>query len=318
MSSSRYSLPSKIKLSTSLILSICPSLLSAASSSLPQIDFNALGEVGVVGQFGGLQLFNPSAPPVSYSTTSSTLLSKTAGGQLISVGITNAGGIVSAICETSTGSIYAAGSFSSLGGIPASNIASYDPSLGVFSALGAGLDGQVLALACNATTVIAGGNFISPVGAGSTQYAGHVAQWSIPSKSWSPLPFVGFNGPVTSISPSSDGKSIFFGGNFTTSFVNSTASSNPSNVTFPSLASSLTPISLNGSQFTAGPTSFQDGFGNPQNVFCPSSADGPGSSWLLTDGSTGTFTSQLFRPLQVRGLRLGNTFIDGRGTANFR
>lgn len=309
--------PPSSSLPIALALSLYPALLCAASSSLPQIDFSALGTVGVVGSFAGLQLYDPSLPSNVFSSTSSTLLSRIPGGPFTNAGITSSGGKISAICESPTGSVYVGGLFTSLGGQAASNIAEYNPTAGAFSALGTGLDGEVLALSCNGTTVYAGGNFSGPVGAAAGLYAGHVAEWTIASKSWSHLPFIGLNGPVNSITPSSDGKSIFFGGNFSTTFTNSSSNVNATVVTFPSLGSSLVPITLNGSQFSASPSSFLDGFGNPQNVFCPAAADGPGDSWLLTDGSQGLFNVELYRPLLVRGIRLGNTFYQGRGTTNF-
>ena len=245
-----------------LLLSLSPSSAFAATSSLPKIDFNALGTVGVVGGFAGLQLYDPASPPTVYSSTASTLVSRSASGELNSAGATNTGGRISALCQTPSGAVFVGGLFTSLGGAPATNIAQYDPTTKAFTALGAGLDGEVLAMACNGTTVYAGGEFAAPVGAAAGAYAGHVAQWSTASSSWSPPVFAGLNGPVESITPSEDGKSLFFGGSFSTVFSNasstSTSSSSPDDTTFKSLGSSLVPISLNGSDYVASPTTYTD------------------------------------------------------------
>lgn len=311
------------------LLSLVPqTLAAAASSSLPQIDFSLLGTTAIVGDFAALSLYNPSSPPTTFSSNVSTFLSRSAAGELANVGATNAGGVVSAVCQAPSGAVFVGGSFSSLGGQAAANIATYDPSTNVFSSLGAGLDGAVLALSCNGTSVYAGGAFTGPVGATAGTYGGHVAAWSVSSKVWSALPFSGLNGPVETIAPSADGKSLFFGGSFTTTFLNGTAVAGTKTTTnislatngtvFASLGSSLVPISLNSSDYVASPTSYVDGFGRPQYAFCPAGPDGPSNTWLVVDGATGSFISRFYRPLQVRGIRLGNTFYGGRGTRNFR
>jgi hypothetical protein len=310
-----------LSFSTLLLLASYPHLLDAASSSLPKIDFGALGTVGVVGSFAGLQLYDPSSPPTTYSSTASTLIARSDSGQLNNVGATNEGGRISAVCQTTSGLVFVGGLFTSLGGVPAVNMAQYNSGSRMFSPLSTGLDGEVLALSCNGTTIYAGGRFAGPVGASSDVFAGHVAAWSTASGSWSPLPFAGLNGAVESIAPSQDGKSLFFGGAFSTVFSNSTAGAIPSTsnvAVFPSLGSSLVPISLNGSDFVASPTSYTSGFGRPQHVFCPKGADGVGTSWLMVDGTVGSFIVRFYRPLAVRGIRIGNTFFEGRGTANFR
>ncbi|KAL8292370.1 hypothetical protein RQP46_001836 [Phenoliferia psychrophenolica] len=298
---------------------------SSSKSTLPKIDFGAIGSVGVVGSFGALSLYDPSTPPTTYDSTASTLIARDSAGELTSLGATNTGGLVSAVCQSPGGPVYVGGTFTSFDDVTVSNIAEYDPTSRKFTPLGAGLDGPVLALSCNSTTVYAGGNFTGPVGATAGTYKGHVAAWSIGASAWSPLPFAGLNGPVATIAPSLDGNSLFFGGSFSTSFQNGTAGTRTTTnislvgngTVFASLGSSLTPISLNGSDYVASPTTYESGFGRPQYAFCPSGPDGVSNTWLLVDGTDGSFISRLYRPLRVRGIRLGNTFYGGRGTRNF-
>lgn len=67
---------------------------------------------------------------------------------------------IKAIASFSNGTVIVGGSFTMAGGVPASNVARFDPSSGVFSALGQGLNGPVFALAALANgEIVAGGQF---------------------------------------------------------------------------------------------------------------------------------------------------------------
>ncbi|KAK4051361.1 hypothetical protein OIV83_002845 [Microbotryomycetes sp. JL201] len=297
---------------------IAPSVTHAQTNSLPKVDFSSLGSVGVVGSFAGLSLYDAETAAIKYSPAASTLIARSSDGKLSYVAATNDGGSIHAICQTPQGHVYVGGNFTSIRDQAAANIAHYDPVADTFAAVGAGLDGPVRALSCNGSIVYAGGSFKGPVDASG--FEGNVAQWSISDQQWSPMPFSGLNGAVESISPSPDGKSIFFGGSFSTAFSNSTNATfapQATSVSFPSLGSSLFPISLNTSDYVASPTTYTSGFGRPEYIFCPRRQDGPGASWLLVDGQVGSFIARTYRPLRVRGIRLGNTFWQGRGTRNF-
>ncbi|GAA6049737.1 hypothetical protein JCM3770_004434 [Rhodotorula araucariae] len=290
---------------------------AAQSSSFPKVDYSALGSVAIVGSFAGLSLYDAENPPTTYDSRASTLLARTPEGDLRSLGATDEGGAINAICQTPDSAVFVAGNFTAIGGVRAANIASYDPTSEKFAALGDGLAGEVRALSCNGSTVYAGGEFDAPEGASSGP---NVAAWSTDDAAWTTLPLYGFNGAVDSISSSEDGRSLFFGGAFSTVFSNSTANSTASpssSSAFPSLGSSLTPISLNASDYWASPTTYISGFGRPQYIFCPRRKDGVGASWLLVDGQAGFFIARMYRQLNVRGIRLGNTFYEGRGTKNF-
>jgi hypothetical protein len=297
---------------------------ACAQIDLPRIDFSSLGTVGVVGSFAGLSFYDSSSADNEYRPAAATIVSRSSSGDLRQVGATNDGGNISALCQTPSGTLYIGGAFTTIQGVPAANIASYDPVSDVFSPLGPGLDGPVRALSCNGSSVYAGGDFRGPQGdASDYAYAGHIASWSIADSSWSPLPFSGVNGPVETVVTSADGRSLFLGGSFSTTFSNSSdqssalpASDNAGSI--PSLGSSLVPISLNQSDYWASPTTYTSGFGKPEYIFCPRHGDGIGASWMLVDNQAGFFIARMYRPIRARGIRLGNMFYQGRGTRNFR
>jgi hypothetical protein len=318
-----------------LVVSVAASTTTAkaaASSSLPQVDFAALGTVAVVGDFASLSLYDPENPPRPYDPLAATLLAKsTADGQIRQVGATDEGGQIHTVCQqpqsSTGGTVYVGGNFTRIGSVAAANIAAYDPVAETFSALGSGLDGTVRTLSCNGSTVYAGGEFAAPAGVAAA--GPNVAAWSTSEQAWTALPLYGFDGAVESVSQSRDGRSLFFGGGFTTSFANgtvsnetltsssSTGSGSLLGASIPSLGSSLTPISLNASDYWASPTTWTSGYGRPEYVFCPKRDDGVGASWLLVDGQAGFFIARMYRQLNVRGIRIGNTFVEGRGTRNF-
>lgn len=298
----------------------------AASSSFPKVDFSSLGTVAVVGSFSGLSLYDPTNPPPTFDATRSTILARRTDGTLTKVGETDQGGSIETICQSKEGILYVGGNFTRVGEVETRNIARYDVEARSWTAMGNGLEGQVRALSCEGETIYAGGEFDSSIEGGGP----NVAAWSTTGQNWVTLPFYGFDGAVETIQPSQDGQSVFFGGSFSTSFSNSTTSTTPGSSTsssainpnaagnlIPSLGSSLSPISLNQSDYWASPTTYTSGFGRPEYVFCPKREDGIGSSWLLIDGAVGFYIVRLYRELNVRGIRLGNTFFEGRGTRNF-
>ncbi|GAA5977101.1 hypothetical protein JCM5350_003219 [Sporobolomyces pararoseus] len=319
---SRRTTPSLFSTQAAILLSTSTTVL-AASSSFPKVDFSSLGTVAVVGSFAGLSLYDPSNPPPTFDATRSTVLARRTDGTLTKVGETDQGGSIETVCQSTDGVLYVGGNFTSVDEVGAVNIARYDVNGRKWQAMGDGLDGQVKALSCNGSTVYAGGDF----GAARDGSGPNVAAWSTTEQNWVDLPFYGFNGAVETIESSKDGQSVFFGGSFTTTFSNSTSTSTTGSSSvanpdaagnlFQSLGSSLAPLSLNQSDYWASPTTYISGFGRPEYVFCPKGEDGIGTSWLLVDGAVGFFIVRLYRELNVRGLRLGNTFYEGRGTKNF-
>jgi hypothetical protein len=102
-------------------------------ASLPMVDFSRMGQVGLAGAFAGLSLFSNSTT-LSFDPSASSLLSRTGEGVLTTLGTTNSGGSISSGCAINN-IFYLAGSFSSISGTSASNVASYTSSSNAFAAL---------------------------------------------------------------------------------------------------------------------------------------------------------------------------------------
>jgi len=287
----------------------------AAAQSLPKIDFGALGTIAIAGNFAGLQLYDSSNNnTLSPSGSDSSLLSRSATGQVRILGSTDNGGSIDAICQSSSNQTFLAGNFTSIANVSASNVASYNPSTNTFAALGSGLDGAVQVLFCDdaSNTLYAGGNFTDSLS--TWAYSGSSA-WTVPS-----LPISSLNGPVQAIQAAGQdaSRSIFLGGQFSYSITNSSTGSRDSTEapSFPSLGSSLTPIPLNTpeSYTWAGPTA--SGSADPTDVFCPTGDGSTGTTWLAEEGERAIFVVRLYTPHQMGGIRIGNVF-GGQGTRQF-
>jgi hypothetical protein len=287
----------------------------------PLVDFDRMGTVGLVGTFAGLDFVNSSSANVSFDPSTSTLLSRSADGSLTRIASTNAGGLVSAGCAIGN-TYYLAGNFSSIGNTTASDVASYNPASGAFSALGkGGPNGPVSALYCdsNRNKLWAGGQFSSPASA--------VAVWDTKAASWSAPPFGGLTGAaaeVLSITTNASQASLFFSGSFIASFNGNGSvlnTTNNPNVPFSQgatpFSSSLVPIPLEAAQVQGSPSSTDPSFSNIQNILCPAGNDGPGQTWFAADGVAAQITVRTFLSNSASGVRLGNTFLSGRGTTAF-
>ncbi|TFK54374.1 hypothetical protein OE88DRAFT_1189445 [Heliocybe sulcata] len=306
-------------LALAALFSSTPHHAALAAQSLPQVDFDRMGTVGLGGAFAGFDLFDNSS--VSFDPSTSTLLSRSSNGSLASLGSTNSGGAITAGCALGT-TFYVGGAFSSVGGVSAANVAAYDTAKGAFAAVGSGgPNGEVLTMYCDESNnkVWVGGRFSSP---GSS-----VAVWDTSANSWSAAPFGGLSGAqatVNSITTNSSATSLFFAGSFVTNFggngtvVNGTNNPNvPYSQGATPYSSSLVPIPLQSAQVQGSPSSSDSQFSNIQNILCPSGGDGPGQTWFAADGNTALITARTFTSLSASGVRLGNTFLDGRGTTGF-
>ncbi|KAG9012534.1 hypothetical protein FRB94_005851 [Tulasnella sp. JGI-2019a] len=312
------------------ILALIPEFVHAA---VPNVDFARMGTVAVAGSFAGLDIFD-SSRNITFNPATSTFLARNSDSSLDLLGETSSGGTISATC-TLNGKVYLAGLFSSVGAVSAQNIASYDPGAGTFSPLGGqngGVNGQVAALYCDPTdsTLWVGGQFKSPTTAtGMANFGGAVALYHPSNDSWTPPPFEGLTGAsatVLSITPGTSGtSSLLFSGSFLTQFgTNITVAQNISNPAVPSspgataFTSSLVPVSLaNAAQIEGDPSTTTAGYTDLTNILCPAGADGPGNSWRAQDGSEAKIVIRPNRYITASGIRLGNTFIDGRGAKTF-
>ncbi|KAF7376020.1 SH3 domain-containing protein [Mycena sanguinolenta] len=289
-------------------------------ASLPLVDFDRMGSVGLAGAFAGLDLFQNQT--VAFDPSTSTLFARASDGSLDRLASSNSGGRISAGCALN-GVFYFAGSFSSIADTSAANIASYNPSSGAFAALGSnGPNGEIDAVFCDTTNnkLWAGGAFTSP---GSS-----VAVWDPKAASWSAPPFKGFDGGegrVLSITTNSSDSSLFFAGSFITSFVgsgNTTILNSTSNPNVPAspggtpFTQSLVPISITASDIQQ-PSSSSADFGNVSAILCPTGPDGAKTSWFGTDGTGSVITINTHHFNSVNGIRLGNTFQPNHGTTGF-
>ena len=286
-----------------------------------QVDFQRMGSVGLAGAFAGLGLFQNSS--LSFDPTSSTLLLRSSDGFLTYVASTNPGGSILAGCALGD-TFYVAGSFNSINGDPATNIASYKSSSASFASLGPkSPNGQINALFCdsnaNQEKIWVGGSFSSP---GSS-----IAIYYPNNNSWSSPPFGGVYGlqaEVTSITTNSSDVSLFFSGSFFTSFGDGDAvlnGTNNPNVPFSEgaspFSSALVPIPLENAQVEGSPSSTAAGFSDITNILCPAGPDGSGNSWFASDNSTPLITIRTFSVFSASGVRLGNTFQANHGTTAF-
>lgn len=303
----------------SLATLVALSVLDGVQGALPNVDFDRMGKVGLFGNFAGLDWFNQTSS-FSLDPTSSSLLSRSSDGSLSRIGSTNPGGTIYHGCPLKD-VFYVAGQFSSFGGTQAQNIASYTPSSGKISALGSGgPNGVIRSVYCDVANnrVWVGGQFSTP--------SSLVAIWNPSSSSWSAPPFGGLpttnNGEVLAISSNSSQSSLFFAGSFVTSFQSSSVNgTNNPNVPFSPgaspFSSSLVPVPLGTVEVDPAPSSSDPNFSDIRNILCPTGDDGPGQSWFAMDGTTAVITVRTFSSLSAAGLRLGNTFLDGRGTTAF-
>lgn len=300
------------------LVSLALSLIGAhvASATLPLVDFDRMGTVALTGAFAGLGISANNSVATTFDPTTATLLSRSSDGDLIPLGSTDHGGSILAGCALDD-VFYFGGNFSSVNGTSASYIASYTASSDSIASLGSGgPDGLVHALYCDQSSnnVWVGGQFSSP--------GKSVALWNTKSSQWSLPPFGGLDGEVLDITTNSSASSLLFAGSFSIAYGNATLNNtNNPNVPYSPgaspFSSSLVPISLQNAQIVAQPASSESGFNDIDDILCPAGADGSGNTWLAADGQTSVITARTFSAMSARGIRLGNTFLDGRGTTGF-
>ncbi|HEX5475879.1 MAG TPA: hypothetical protein VFX12_14560 [Vicinamibacterales bacterium] len=119
-------------------------------------------------------------------------------------GIPGTNGEVDAIAVDGIGNVYVGGHFTGVGSVPANNVAKWDGN--AWSALGAGVNSNVFALAVSGTEVYAGGVF-TMAGAVAANY---VARWD--GNAWSPLG-TGMDSVLYALAVT--GTTVYAGGYFT-------------------------------------------------------------------------------------------------------
>lgn len=300
-----------------------------------------MGSVGLGGSFAGLDWWTEDSPFSSSgsASSSSTRFSSEGGtvfyqdseGRYRAIGSTEAGGQVDALCwageSGSNGTLYIGGSFTSIGGQASSNVMSYDIASESFAPISPGLSGSVNSLYCDNSRnqVWVGGSFDAPVGEGG----GNLALWSTSSSSWTTVDFGGLNGPVVQISPSANGDSLYFAGDFSTTFISNSTTDSTMNITsVPSAPDGtsttgrsgyLTPVTLppvssasGNLTVSVGPTTTQDQYSDPNVLLCP----GEGV-WLARDNSVANVDLLGYNFWRASGVRVKNGLVQGRGTTHF-
>ncbi len=273
----------------------------------PNLDLTDLGKVALTGNFDSISLYTYQQQSENSFSTNGTqsLITQLPNGDFATTA--SADGYIKTMCPfvMSNGmlaGVIVGGNFTSLGGIEAQGVALYDSTTGKVTPL-PGLTGTVNVLLCNkvTNTVYVGGQF---KGANSTNAVAWVGM-----SGWANLPFQGFNGPVNSILPASNGN-IIFGGSFTGLGNSTTITPNQKDKQI---------INISSANITTTNTNTTTGFNDGTNIVCKTSGqDGPGNTWLLADNTAGSWTATMNFGYEPSKLRIWNTHQDGRGTKTFR
>lgn len=269
------------------------------------LDLSQLGRVGLTGDFDGISLYQyQGQSELGFNGNGSqSVLARYPNGGFASVAASDAS--IMAMCnfvlnDGTMAGVIVAGNFTSLGGVESQGVALLNPNTSVVTSL-SGISGKVSSVLCDqsSSTVYVGGSFTA---ANSTNAIAWVA-----NNGWTNLPFQGFNGPVTSITKAANGH-VIFGGSFT----------NLGNASVPMVQDAQV-VNLSNATITSTASTTTTGYGSPANVVCKTSGtDGPGNTWLVADGATGSWRATFGYGFSPSKLRLWNTHEGGRGTKTWR
>ena len=272
---------------------------------LPDVDLSELGRVILTGDFDAISLYTYEQQTEAGFSTNGTqsLIAQLPNGDFANAA--NADGYIKTLTPFFTRDkklqgIIVGGNFTSLASTPAQGIALYNPTTGEVVPL-PGLSGTVNAVYNDPArdTVYVGGQFRGLNSTNAIIWVGNTG--------WTNLPFEGFNGPVNTITKSTNG-TVVFGGSFT-GLGNSTA---------PFKADQHV-VNIQSANLTSGGTSLTDGFNKEDNIICKTDGkDGAGSTWLLQDNASGFWQAAMNFGYEPSLLRIYNTHYQGRGTKTFR
>jgi len=269
----------------------------------PNLELAQVGRVAFAGNFDSISLYEYVGQNQNSLNTngSQSLLTQYPNGAFATLAMSDA--FIRTMCPyrlrngTLVG-VVVGGNFTSLGEVQAQGIALVNPDTGAISSL-PGLNGNVAAVYCDdeSETVYVGGSFQGGTSSNAISWTG----------SWTNMPFAGFNGPVTSITKASNGN-IVFGGGF----------DGLGNATAPQ-EKDVQVIPLSSGNVTASGSSLTQGFSDPRNIICKTSATaGAGNSWLLANESPGSWSADFAFGFVPTKLRLYNTQENNRGTRTWR
>ncbi|KAI7888659.1 cortical protein marker for cell polarity-domain-containing protein [Mucor mucedo] len=267
---------------------------------VPTIKLDSLGgQLGFIGDYVGISPFKHWTQFEQSSNLNGLVISQLDDDILFFNRFATLNGTISTSCKLSDTKYILAGDFTTINSTNYNHIVEFDTQARQLSPLQQGLDGEVRSLYCDTNQVYVGGDFIAPIGANKTDYAGHVALWK--DNQWSPLPWKGFNGPVYSIIRHDQQQSIVFGGNFDSTGDGQFFNQNTSQTV--NLISSAT--------ISAGNSAMFGNNTDPMGVICSQ------SPWLLQDGMPGYWEALFNSPAKPSVFRLSNVHIDGKNTNEF-
>lgn len=291
------------------LATMLPAIHAISSTNIPSpnLDLSQLGRVALAGDFDSISLYTYAGQNEnSFSTNGSqALIARSSNGDFQDIASSDA--YIETMCpfvlkDGSLAGVVVGGNFTSLGNVQAQGIALWNPNTTKITPL-PGLSGRVSSVHCDqdSSTVYVGGSFS---GGNST----NAIAWTT---GWTNLPFAGFNGPVTSITKTSNG-SIIFGGTFT-GLGSSSSTSTTTNTTKSD--SDFQVINLSSGNITSQATTSTTEYSDPRNIICNT---GSGNSWLLEDNTPGYWAGNFGFGFNPTKMRLYNTDQDGRGTKTFR
>lgn len=276
----------------STISSVTAHSLEVQSVSLPTINANDLGNLGVIGQFDAITRYSfiGQENDVQLPSSNDSIIFQLGNNQLIVSNSTN--GIVTKSCSMND-LIYFAGNFTQVGSLTANGLASVNVSSGEVSAVGSGINGTVNTLYCDKA------NNSLYIGGENVEYENTygVVVWDAVKKQFATSLFGGFQqgAIVNSIVDYSD--NIIFGGSFNglqNDSILTTSSDDGLNQS--STSSPLQQIGFGSVSVSAeGTASGTD----PDSILCP----GSGSNWSLTPDRQGTWRASFpwyFEPVKLR------------------
>ncbi|KAF3046494.1 hypothetical protein E8E12_010248 [Didymella heteroderae] len=289
------------KLALSLLFTSSTYALSFTPVPSPNLNLDQLGRVAFAGDFDSISIYQYEGQNQANTGRTGALLSRYPNGVFAPINETDAD--IKAMCTYQSNGqdrIMFAGNFTSVGNLATpGGVALLDPNSGNVTAM-EGLTGAVNTLYCDGDQVYLGGFF---TGINSS----NAIIWK---NGWQELSFEGFNGAVNSITKASN-NNIIFGGEF-----NGLGGGNATVAT----ENNTQIIPIANANISAQTSSGLPGFTEPSDIVCKGdfTAQGSGSTWLLSDRASGFWKAQFgfgFRPTK---LRLFNTDFEGRGTKTFR
>ncbi|KAE8386068.1 cortical protein marker for cell polarity-domain-containing protein [Aspergillus alliaceus] len=286
-----------------LLQSCSASGLSFTPVAQPDLDLKPLGQVAFTGDFDAVSFysFKEQSETASVKNGSQSILTPLPNGIITTLSTSD--GYIQAMCpftqkDGTYAGIFVGGNFTSLGGVETQGAALFNPDTKRVTAL-PGLSGSVSAVLCDKETnrVYVGGEF-------KYENTSNAVAW-VGNEGWKSLVFGGFNGPVTTISKSTDDH-VIFGGSFD-GIGNSTSSKKNQQT-----------VNIQNATITSDAVSSKSGYSDPRNIICQTSGDdGEGKTWLLADNSPGYWRADMRFGYNPTKIRLYNTHLDGRGTKNF-